>query len=181
MSKVNQRFLLEDEAIYFEEQFFNFWPKGIDKRWFWLAFQALEKSGLTYFESEKEEFTVRERLVLLAVIYYEYCHRSAAHESENFNFWGEDFILSIKKDFSDNVEQNISEIRNALIKYFKSEKGVTDELWLSCIEGQNNLILPFHKKGELLIEIENDFLKTKAEEWFNGGIDSIDEYYGISL
>jgi len=155
--------------------------KGIDKRWFWLAFQALEKAGLTYYETEKEEFVVRERLVLLAVIYYEYCHRSAAHESKNFNSWDGDFILSMKKDFSDNVNQNIFEIRNALIKYFKSEKEVTDELWLNCFEGQNNLIVPFAKKWELLAESEDDYNRTKAEEWFNGCIDSIDEYYGVSI
>jgi hypothetical protein len=181
MNQINQRFFREADAIFFENHYFNFWHKGIDKRWFWLAFQALEKAGLTYYETEKEEVVVRERLVILAILYYEYCYRSAAHESENFNFWDQDLVFTIKRDFSNNVSENIIGVRNALVNYFKSEKGVTDELWLSCFEGQNNLIVPFAKKWELLSESEDDYNKTKAEEWFNGCIDGIDEYYGISI
>ena len=72
MSQINQHFFSENDAKPFEEQLFNFWNKRIDKRWFWLAFQALEKAGLTYYETDDENILVRERMVILAIIYYEY-------------------------------------------------------------------------------------------------------------
>ena len=179
MSQINQHFFSENDAKPFEEQLFNFWNKRIDKRWFWLAFQALEKAGLTYYETDDENILVRERMVILAIIYYEYCHRSAAHESENFTYWREDMILEIKKYFSDNISDHILEVRLALIKYFTFEVTVTDELWLNCFEGRNNIILPFDKKSKVLSE--NNINKTDAEEWFFGGKDEIDSYESISL
>lgn len=179
LKQTNYRFFLEKDAIIFEQTYFNLWHKGIDKRWFWLAFQALEKSGLTYFENEVEEMIVRERLQVLAILYYEYCHRSAAHESEYFTYWTEDLINNIKNDLSGNVEEIIYEVKEALIKYFQTEKAVTDELWFNCFEGRNNIILPLSKKEIILSDVNINM--TDAEEWFKSDIGNINHYEGISL
>lgn len=179
MNRITKGFFTESEAKYFEEHFFNFWPKNIDKRWFWMAFQALEKGGLTYFESDEEEMIVRERLVLLAVFYYEFCHHSAFHESEHFNYWDEEFINEVKKDISPNADDLLLEIKMALIQYFGDEQIVIDELWLNCTEGKSNTLIPFSK---VVIENSNDNInKEDAEVWFFGWNVSIDNMEGISL
>ena len=102
MISSDTKFFPEEEAAIFEKQLFNFWQKGIDKRWFWLAFQALQNSGLTYFESEKQEMEVRERIVLLSVIYYEYCLKSQAAECPSFNALSFFMVSTIKfRSFKD--------------------------------------------------------------------------------
>jgi hypothetical protein len=179
MRNKNSRFLTEDIALKFETLLFNFWDKGIDKRWFWLSFQALEKFGLTYFESSEEEMMVRERLVLLGVIYYEYCFRSGLHESEHFNYWDEPLITSINLDFSEDVSDNILDVKRALTSYFKTEEGVTNELWINCYEGSHNKIL---KTSDIFKALEDkSYERNEGENWFKGIIDDLQDYEGISL
>lgn len=179
MGHITKGFFPESEAKFFEQHYFNFWPKGIDKRWFWLAFQAMEKGGLTYYESEEEEMDVREMLALLAVFYYEYCHESAACESENFNLWPSTFIEDVKKDFSIRVDDLLFEIWGALVSYFGDENKVADELWFNCTEGSTNCLVPINKIS--VASWDNDYLKEKAEGWFTGGGFEIKGFMGMSI
>lgn len=179
MTRITKEFFSEKEAKKFEEQLFNFWPKSIDKRWFWLAFQALEKTGLTYYETDEEEMQIRERLTLLAIFYYEFCHVSAFHESEHFKYWSTDLIKEIKKDFSSEVDDQLFNIRKALISYFGSEQNVISELWLSCLEGSLNCLIPVFKNNNAIEE--NNVNKKDAEDWFIGWGIGIEDFMGISL
>jgi hypothetical protein len=167
------RFFSENDALIFEQQLFNFWSKCIDKRWFWLAFQALQKAGLTYYESDNEEMEVRERITLLAVIYYEYCIKSSFHESDHFNHLKPELINTLIADFSEDVNGNIIKNSRALVNYFDSEENVTNHLWLNCYEGANNLIVKLNDFGACLKE---NYHKNKAENWFKFGIGDIDNY-----
>ena len=167
----------ESEAKYFEEKFFNFWPKYIDKRWFWLAFQALENAGLTYYETEKEKVKVRERLVLLGVLYNEFCHVTAAHESEHFTNWSEEIVNEIKKDLFYEANEMLTEIRNALVSYFGSEFDVVNELWITCIEGEANCMFTQRKIEMEFSEFAKENVNKKdGENWFIGGIFSFEDF-----
>ena len=179
MDKITKSFFSEKEAEVFVNHFFNCWPKNIDKRWFWLAFQALEKRGLTYYESDQEEMYVRQRLVLLGVLYYEFCHVSGFHESENFNYWSPEMIQQVQKDFYPNVEEEFFEIKKALIHYFGTEDGVIEELWINCLEGSTNGILPYSRFPQAAAD--NSVLREEAESWFISWDGGIEEFMGISI
>lgn len=172
-------FFSESEALKFEKQLFTFWPKGIDKRWFWLAFQSLEKAGFTYYQTDDEEIMVRERLVCIGLIYYEYCHQCAAHEYSTFNYWNTELIVQLKNDFSVWINDRIYDVQKALLLYLGSSENVTDELWVNCIEGRCNTILPY--KQIHVESSEENINKKDGEIWFSKGIDSVNNYISIAL
>lgn len=181
MKRISKGFFAESEALKFEQDLFNFWPKGIDKRWFWLAFQALESSGLTYYESDSEEIAVRERLVLLAVLYYEYCHHSSSTGGEHFKCWTEEQLNQIRKDLSSDAFEELLIIQEALNVYFGSKEMVTDELWLNCMEGENNCLIPHH-----MVKIEpseKNVFKSDGENWYKGvwNLSGLDSFEGMSI
>ncbi len=124
---------------------------------------------------------VRERITLLGVIYYEYCHRSASHEYPLFHYWSEATIQQIKKDFFENVSDNFTKVRESLIAYFGSEEDVTNELWLNCYEGKNNLILKNNIKEQILSE--PNYNRESAEDWFKQSLtfSDINDYHGMSI
>jgi hypothetical protein len=172
-------FFPESEAKVFEEQFFNFWPKQQDKRWFWIAFQALEKAGLTYYETMDEEMLVRERLVLIAIIYCEYSYQACFYGNQNFNCWPENLEDQISKDLTEETDELFPGIFNALNNYFGNSSEVADELWLNCTEGQINRLFPHNK-----IAIEpsyNNRYKQDAEYWYMGGDFSIKKMECVDL
>ena len=164
---IEKGFFPESKAKVFEEQFFNFWPKQQDKRWFWIAFQALEKAGLTYYETHDEEMLVRKRLVLLSLIYYEYAWQAAFHESENFTPWHEKFINQTLDELPKEADELFPKIFIALNDYFGSDFSVADELWLNCTEGEINRLFPHNK---IAIEPSNNNINKKdGEDWYRGG------------
>lgn len=185
MDRIKKAFFPEKEAIPFARELAFVWPKGIAMNWFWLAFQALEKAGLTYYETDDEEMQVRERLTLLAVFYYEFCHISAFHESENFTYWNDETIYKFKNDFSGNVDDQLFDVRNALIKYFGDEEEVVTELWINCLEGDSNCFIKLKEKIQLHKELVNtrqlEINNIKVKDWFVGWGKGIDDFEGISL
>lgn len=141
MAKILKGFFSESEAIIFEATLFNFWPKGIDKRWFWLGFQALEKGGLTYYETDEEEGIVRERLTLLSMFYKEFCHVACFHACEYFTVMSKEEKENILKDLSENADDELEKVKNALIAYFGDVDILLNELWINCTEGSTNTIM----------------------------------------
>ena len=167
---MSKGFFPESEAKTFEQRFFNFWPKYIDKRWFWLAFQTLENAGLTYYETDESEQNIRKRLVLMGVLYNEFCHVTAAHESENFDHWSEGITNEIKKNLSDRDNDELTKTRNALVGYFGNEYDVVNEMWITCIEGKTNCILSQRTRGLEFSEFsKEDVNKKDGEDWFIRG------------
>lgn len=179
--RISKNFFPEVEAISFLDQMFNVWPKKIAHRIFWQGFQALEKSGLTYYETEEEEILVRERIRMIGVIYYEFCHQSAAHESENFSYWSPELGEHIRKEFNEHTDDRIWEVRKALIEYmdagdYDGEK-VIQEMWLNCEEGKNNIILPHDILSRT--NPEDDLNYKDARTWWIGGNMSVDTLEGF--
>ena len=135
----SNRFFNELEAERLAQTLFTFWPKGTDMRWFYLAYQALEKSGLTYFENDLEEMIVRERIVWLSVYYYEFCYQTAFHESPFFQPWNFRVINEVKRDLQKR-ETEVYKIHEALNKYWGNERRIFAELWINCEEGAQNIV-----------------------------------------
>jgi hypothetical protein len=185
MERIRKSFFEEQSTFPFAELLKILWPKQIALNWFWIAFQAIEKSGLTYYETELEEMKVRERLSLLVIFYYEFCHISASHESSSFTYWDEQTIMQLKKDLSAEADDLLFEVREALIKYFGSEEKVLAELWINCIEGSNNCFIRMDEKAklfDLFCDREyNDFLHVQVRSWFVGWETGILAFHGISL
>ncbi len=185
MERVQKSFYEEREALPFTECLIDLWPKQIALNWFWTAFQALENSGLTYFETELEETKVQERLSALAVLYYEMCHISAKHESSNFSHWREETINEIKNDLTDEADDRLFEVKQALIKYFGSEEKVLAELWINFLEGSTNCIIKMEEKIKLYELIINERMDDvnfiDLRDWFIGWTKGIEEYEGIAI
>lgn len=156
------RFFSETEAEKLAQNLFTFWAKGIAMRWFYLAFQALEKSGLTYFETEEEEMKVRERIVLLAVYYHEFCYQSNYHQSPFFIFWDQATIQKIKSDLNYN-ETELRNIHQALNRYWGSEMKIFAELWVNCQEGAQNRVKQLADSTYLY----NGIVSENAQQHFN--------------
>lgn len=178
-------FFQENDALPFAEDLASLWPKGIASDWFWLGFQALEKSGLTYFENEEEQIKVRVRLTLLTIFYYEFCHQSAFHESEFFTYWDAEFILQLKKDVISSTPDDLKEIHHALIDYFGSEEKALAELWINCLEGSTNKYLRLEAKLLTYEKILTDTLDAvkyrDVRAWFLNDNIVLDDYEGIAL
>lgn len=178
-------FFTEENTKTFANQLMAMWSKDIAKNWFWLGYQALEKAGLTYYETNQEEALVSERIVLLCIFYYEFCHISAFHESDNFRYLGEETIQSIKQDLSNNADDVLDEVRNALINYFGSEEQVIAELWINCLEGSSNRFIPLEEKSKLLNELNftnpYDPNQSRARTWFVGWNKGLGDFEGISI
>lgn len=187
INKIQKSFFEEKDVLPFTNLIKDLWPKGLALNWFWLAFQALEKAGLTYYESDEEEMNVRERIVLLIVIYYEFCHVSAMNESPNFNQWEEKTIRNVKNDFSKDVNDLLLEVKKALVSYFGSEETALAELWINCIEGSNNTLIKTDEKNEMLFHIATSGYELqninyeRAHTWFIGWSNGVEDYEGISI
>ena len=185
MERVTKSFFKEEDVLPFTEDLKGLWPKQIALNWFWLAFQALEKSGLTYYETESDENRVRERLTALVIFYYEFCHISAKHESSNFSYWNELTIRRLKNDLSDNADERLFEVRKALIQYFGSEEKVLAELWINSLEGSNNCLISLNEKLNLAQLIANDKLDNvnycDVRTWFIGWPKGIEDFEGIAI
>jgi hypothetical protein len=183
MDRIKKSFFPETKVISFAQDMVYLWPKGIAVNWLWIAFQALEKAGLTCYESEEEEMQVRERITLLTVLYYEFCHISAKHKSDNFTYWDEDTIHRIKNDLSDEADEYLFEIRKALINYFGGEEQVVAELWINCLEGQSNSLMKLEDKIKIYTESTehepDDINFKKVRDWFVLWDKEIDDFEGL--
>ncbi len=185
MERTNKSFFTEAKVIAFAQDLVYLWPKGIAVNWLWIAFQALEKAGLTYYETEDEEMLVRERLTLLTLFYYEFCHISAKHESKNFSRWDDATIHRIKNDLSDEADDYLFEIRKALINYFGGEEQVVAELWINCVEGASNCLMKQEDKQKIynvaIKEELHDQNYYDARDWFVGWDKGIDDFESIAI
>lgn len=185
MIRLSKAFFKEEEAMLFCNRVKLLWNKPVAENWFWLGFQALEKAGMTYYETETEEMKVRERISLLIIFYYEFCHISIMHESENFNYWDENFIMELKADMSEDVDETLFEIKNTLISYFGGELETLAELWVNCLEGNYNCYLKLNEKNriyELVTSGEyNDINFDRAKTWLIGWNVDINSFESMLL
>jgi len=88
-------------------------------------------------------------------------------------------IQEVNRDFYPNIEEEFFEIKNALIHYFGTEDGVIEELWINCLEGSTNSILPYSRFPQAAVD--NSVLREEAESWFTGWDGGIEEFMGISI
>lgn len=135
---------------------YSFWSNGIDRLWIAFVKRALNKKGLLYYENEAEEMVVRERLVLSAVMYYEFCYRTSFHENKNFSHWSEDLVQTIKNDFSQNVNENLHIVARAMVDFFGSERFLFHQLWLNCDQAQKNIHYTIDEIEKLVDDISGD-------------------------
>lgn len=163
---------------------YSFWSNGIDRLWIAVVKRAFNKKGLLYYENEAEEMIVRERLVLSAVIYYEFCYKTSFHENENFSNWSEDLVQTIKKDFSQNVNENLHIVARAMVDFFGSERFLFHQLWLNCDQAQKNVHYTIDETERLVDDISGDLSSgdpnKNAGYNFLFNIDSIDKLESIS-
>jgi hypothetical protein len=181
---MNHFFKIKD-ALPLVGLYFNSWSNKVDHQWFELAFQALEKSGLTCYENKVEGRQVRERIVFLALIYKEFTNRSAFHESSDFHYWSEETILRFKTECTPYDENDFNEIIAALNKYFGSETEVIIELWINCEEGHRNRQLPLAQKlvfyQKMRSEMYDDFNFFNALRWYKSIDSELDDFECISI
>lgn len=62
------------------------WPNDIPLNWARVAWKAVDDSGRANYSTTDEELSVHSYAVALALIYYEFCHRSAWHEDRSFRY-----------------------------------------------------------------------------------------------
>ena len=172
------------ELIDIVEHYFIFWENQSDKSWGELMWRIIAKNGLTKFENEKEEMDVRERVVLLALIYYEFCHQSSFHESLNFKYWNEEIVVNYKKDIDLNtIENALHKIYLALLGHFR-ENELLAEFWVSATQGSSDLPLTTEEKyrvyNRILNEREESINISSARKFAYSGFDSYEEYYCIA-
>lgn len=179
--------LLEWEDV---ESIFKFylsvWSNHIPLNWAILSWRCLHKKGLTVCNDDDEEIKVRSCAVALSLIYYEYCHRTAFHESVNFHHWDVDVISALESDFLTDIEtaeDTIFRVKNCLIEQ-TDELEVNAELWINCAESRQEFVFRIGEKAKLykkLVEdLYDDFNFNQGKSFVCGdGIDDISTYVSI--
>lgn len=116
------------------------WDNQVAILWAGLVTRAFNKNGLLYYESHEQEMVVRERLILSAVFYREILNQLAFHDSEYFSSWDHRLEATLKNDFSAEVDDNLQDVKNALINFFGSGRELLANIYLNCRQGDSNLI-----------------------------------------
>ena len=163
------------------------WSNHIPLNWAIWSWQCLHKGGLTIFNNDKDELSVRRNAVALSLIYYEYCHRTAFHESSNFIYWDDERIKTLKRDFlvvTDEAESTICCLMNCLTNQSDNVE-INTELWINCLEARQGFVFGISEKFKLyksLIHSHNyDFNFDKGFNYILGGsITDISTYESIS-
>ena len=161
------------------------WPNHISLNWASLAWQMLHKSGLTVFNNDEEEVKVRSYAVALSAIYYEYCHRTALHESENFRPWDASVIQEFKREFLPDLEKDgerIFRVKNCLLEQL-GDLELCSELWINCAESHQGFVFNIGEKAKLQDKLINGFNDdfNRGKSFILGGeIDSISSYESVS-
>lgn len=157
------------------------WANHIPLNWASLAWQMLHKGGLTVFNNDEEELRARSYAVALSIIYYEYCHRAAFHESESFRSWDASVIQEFKRDFMPDLEKDdelIFRVKNCLLEQL-GDLELCSELWINCAESRQGFVFNIGEKAKLQDKLINDFYDDVN---FNKGKSFIlgEEIYSIS-
>ncbi|MEQ8361544.1 MAG: hypothetical protein RH948_01680 [Cyclobacteriaceae bacterium] len=164
---------------------FTFWSNKSDKLWISQIMRAFNKRGLLYYESEKEEMVVIERLIMSAIFYYEFCHRSSFHESKNFKYWSPELIQSLKRDFSPQADDNLHLVCRVMIEHFCDKRSCFVNIWMNCLQGANNIHYTLSElkehSNQILLDLEQgDFSKQNAYDFLHN-CDSIEGLESISI
>ena len=170
-SRIPKGFFSEEEALVFAEFTCNCFPKGVMYRWFWLGFQALQKAGLTYYETDHQEMSVRLRVHFMTLVFYEYCHKVNIADTDAFQSWNEEFLMELFRDLYD---EDLDNVHEALIAYFKSAENLETEMWALSQEGRFNILIPRH-----LTELETsqaDEERSKGYRWFYDHLGHISDF-----
>ena len=146
----------------------------------------MEKAGLTYYETDEEETTVRERLTLLSVFYLEFCYVACFHVSEHFTFLNKEERETILSDLSDNADDELDTIKRALIAYFGNVDSLVNELWINCSEGSTNTLMRIAEisnsyRAIPMREMINDEDMKNARDWLTLWSKDIKDFDGLSL
>jgi hypothetical protein len=135
------------------------WSNHIPLNWASPAWQMLHKGGLTVFNNDVEELKVRSYAVALSAIYYEYCYRSAFHESESFRTWDASVMQEFKREFMPDLEKDeelIFRVKNCLLEQF-GDLELCSELWINCLESYQGFVFNIGEKAKLQDKLINDF------------------------
>jgi hypothetical protein len=141
------RILEWDEAEPIFKFYLSVWSNHIPLNWATLAWQSLHKCGLTVFNNDEDELKVRSYAVALSFIYYEYCHRTAFNESENFRSWDESIIKDFKRDFLSDLEKDdelIFCVKKCLLEQL-GDLEFCSELWINCAESHQGFVFSYQR------------------------------------
>jgi hypothetical protein len=169
------------------KDYLSVWSNHIPMNWAIWSWQCLHKAGLTVFNNDDEELTVRGNAVALSLIYYEYCWRSAFHELSEFSPWDETIIKTLKSDFLIDIKEakdTIFRVKNCLITQ-SDELEVNAELWINCAEASQGFVFGIGEKArlykKLVQDLYEDFNFDNGKSFiFGNGIDDISTYISIS-
>lgn len=170
-SRLPSGFFTVEEAQPFANSSCNCLPKAIMHRWFWLGFQAMQKAGLTYYETNHEEIKVRHRINMMNLVFYEYCHITGVSEYDFFMLWEQEFLMDLFKDL---YNEDISILYKALIGYFETPENLEKEMWTISQEGEYNLLIPRYKT-ELKFDFDED-LRNRGYQWILDGFSHISNF-----
>lgn len=163
------------------------WSNHISLNWASLTWQMLHKGGLTIFNNNDEEAKVRSYAIVLAAMYYEYCHRTAFNDSEYFRPWEAPIIREFKREFLPDLEKDdelIFRVRNCLLEQL-GELELCSELWINCVEAQQGFVFDIGEKAKLQDRLINDFHDdfnfNQGKSFILGGdVDDISCYVSVS-
>ncbi|MCT4637165.1 MAG: hypothetical protein N4A72_05620 [Bacteroidales bacterium] len=185
MSYQNNRFFSKEEAFSMAGSLFTMWPHSNALTWFWQAFRALERHGLTYYENDKEEKAVRERIMILAILYYEYCQQSGFNTSPSFKEWPSELVQELKNDLSEDVQKTITEVHSILKLQWGNIKQLAAEFWVNCYVGDTGLYFTSTERFKLINELldkgdDNPIDYKKGLNWLENDYNDFPNYKGIN-
>jgi hypothetical protein len=175
----------EVEPIF--KYYLSVWSNHISMNWASLTWQTLHKCGLTVFNNDEEELKARSYAVALSLIYYEYCHRAAFHEYENFRYWDESVVKEFKREFLRDLEKDeelIFRVKKCLTDEF-GDLELCAELWINCAESHQGYVFIIaekaHLQDKLLNDFSEDFNYEQGKRFILGNeIEDISNYISIS-
>ncbi|MBC7745733.1 MAG: hypothetical protein H7096_11585 [Flavobacterium sp.] len=149
------------ELVSLKEVYFSFWLNHADQKWGDLMWRFLKKAGLHQFDNQNEEGLVRERLVVLAMIYFELCERSGFHEETNFQHWStakrREFVNDT--DFSE-LNPKIEQVVSAIQNHYETEDFLSEFL-VSAYEGSTNTRLSIDEIIQIKEDISTHYMDNR--------------------
>ncbi|MBA3714118.1 MAG: hypothetical protein H0W76_16950 [Pyrinomonadaceae bacterium] len=164
------------------------WANHITLNWASSAWQMLHIGGLTVFNNDEEELKVRSYAVALSVIYYEYCHRTAFHECEQFSRWDDSKIKTFKREFLPDLEKDdelIFRVKKCLLEQQSNDLELCSKLWINCAESYQGFVFSIGEKAKLqdklIKDFNDDFNFNRGKSFILGSeIDDISCYESVS-
>ncbi|MBE2254771.1 MAG: hypothetical protein IAE65_01095 [Ignavibacteria bacterium] len=89
-------------------------------------------------------------------------------------------LTEFKIDLNENSDDEMLKVINCLTSYFGQDHILADNMWINCVEGFENRIIPYNKINDELDRYKNEYAKEQGYNFIMGG-KSLDNYISISI